>query len=277
VDRISFHGRGLHTGEPCAVTLVRTPGPVCFASNGEQVSREQLEVVRAQYGVRVRGPKGRPDIDLVEHLFAAFAGLAIQHGVTVHVQGPEIPLLDGSAYELAMALRALGAPRSAPRLRVVQAGEVLAGESRYSFEPGNAVEITVEVHYDVARLGRQRASWDGGSERFLAELARARTFGFRRQYAELRALGRAKRVDPRSVMVLEADGSVAPPGAPPGEAELARHKLLDLLGDLYFFGGPPLGKLVARRPGHRANHQAARQALEYGLLVRTGALRNGTE
>jgi len=276
MDRIAFHGYGLHTGKRCAVTLIRAPGPVCFIVAGEEISREQMQVQRAEYGVRVTALGGRLDVDLVEHLFAAFAGLGVQGGIMVQVEGPEIPLLDGGSREFGAALCALGAPRAAPRLRVVQAGEVVAGESRYSFEPADGTQISVEIDFDCDTIGVQRANWDGSPTRFLSEIAPARTFGFRLQYESLAALGRARRVDPRAVMVIEPDGSITPPGAPPGELEFARHKLLDLLGDLYLFGGPPLGRVTARRPGHRANHQAIAQALEYGLLERAGGVENST-
>ena len=132
----------------------------------------------------------------------------------------------------------------------------------------------VEIEFDCPAIGVQRATWDGTPERFASELAPARTFGFRKQYDELRAMGRARHVDPRSVIVLEGDGTVIGPGTPPTDGEFARHKLLDLLGDLYLFGGPPLGRMSARRPGHRANHQAVRQALEYGLLERVTSVEN---
>ncbi len=272
MDRISFHGRGLHSGNQCSVALIRTPGPVCFVHGAEQVAREQLVVTQAEYGVRVGSKGGHLDVDLVEHLLGALGGLGVQSGVSIVVEGAEIPLLDGGAEELACALRALAPPRGRPLLRVAQAGEVLVGESRFSFEPASTVDLAVSIEFDSPGIGAQSASWDGTVERFMAELAPARTFGFRSQYGELQAIGRAQHVDPRAVMVVEPDGSVASPGAAATHLEFARHKLLDLIGDLYLFGGPPLGKLAARRPGHRANHQAVHQAIEYGLLERLPAL-----
>lgn len=272
MDRISFHGRGLHSGDRCSVTLIRTPGPVCFVNGAEQVAREQLVVKQMDYGVRVASDHGGVDVDLVEHLLAAFGGLGIQSGVSVAVEGPEVPLLDGGAQELACALQALAPPRSRPLLRVAQAGEVLVGESRYSFEPGSTVGVAVSIEFDSPGIGAQSASWDGTVDKFMAELAPARTFGFRSQHGELQAIGRAQHVDPRAVMVIEDDGTVASPGAAASNLEFARHKLLDLIGDLFLFGGPALGKVAARRPGHRANHQAVRQAIEYGLLERLPAL-----
>jgi UDP-3-O-[3-hydroxymyristoyl] N-acetylglucosamine deacetylase len=70
------------------------------------------------------------------------------------------------------------------------------------------------------------------------------------------------------VLIFELDGSVASPGRPAADRELARHKLLDLLGDAYLLGGPPIGSISALRPGHAANQRALREALASGLVAR---------
>ncbi len=266
MEKIILHGAGLHSGAPCSVALRRGFGEVRFVNRAGDATCAELEVVRADHGVQVRAPAIQLELDLVEHLLGALAGLSVRRGIAIEVDGPEVPLLDGGARELALALAALSPPRSPPKLRVAQAGDVHVGASRYTFEPAEDVCIEVQVEFDG--IGPERASWDGSPERFLAEIAPARTFGFRRDAAGLRARGRAAHVDPRAVIVLEDDGSVAPPAEPRGDGELARHKLLDLLGDCFLFGGPARGRLVAFRPGHAATQRAIRQALEYGLLVR---------
>jgi UDP-3-O-[3-hydroxymyristoyl] N-acetylglucosamine deacetylase len=256
----------LHTGESCSVTLRRAPGPVCFERGTEQACRDELEIVRADRGVRVRSSALGLDVDLVEHLFASLAGLSVQSGIAIGVEGPELPLLDGGALELALAIRALEPPRNPPRLRVASEGRLEIDGSEYAFSPGAGVQLEIEV--DFQAIGRQRASWDGSVARFFADIAPARTFGFRREAALLRARGRAAYVDPHSVLIIEDDGSVAAPAGPARPNEFARHKLLDLIGDLYLFGGPAVGKLSALRPGHAHNHAAVRQALGLGILIR---------
>lgn len=230
-------------------------------------SLDELSVVRADRGVQVRSESGLV-IDLVEHLLAAMAGLSIRRGLEVELQGPEVPLLDGGALELGRALGALDPPRDPPSLRVAQAGDIHVDGTRYAFEPGDSVEIEVDVEF--RGVGAESARWNGDAGEFLEEIASARTFGFADEAEELRQAGRAARVDPHAVIVLEPDGSVAPPAEPPRPEELARHKLLDLMGDLYLFGGPPIGRLRASRPGHRKNQRAVQQALQYGLLERLG-------
>jgi UDP-3-O-[3-hydroxymyristoyl] N-acetylglucosamine deacetylase len=266
VDQVVFHGRGLHSGERCAVTLRRAPGPFVFEYEDDEISRNELELVRTDRGVCVRAPNRGFEVDLVEHLFAALAGLHVQSGIAVRVRGPELPLLDGGALELAAAVRALDPPRSAPRLRVTRAETIEVGESRYEFRPHPGVRIELDAVF-APPFGTARAAWDGSAAQFFRDIAPARTFGWRNEGLALRARGRAAHVDPYSVIVLEDDGSVLPPGRAPEPSELARHKLLDLLGDSYFYGGPPLGSLFAHRPGHQRTHAALQEALARELLA----------
>jgi UDP-3-O-[3-hydroxymyristoyl] N-acetylglucosamine deacetylase len=267
VEEIVFHGRGLHSGEQCAVALTRRPGPLCFETRKGQATREQLEVIRADHGVCVRAKGLGLEVDLIEHLFAAFGGLGVQQGIRIQVlRGREIPLLDGAALEFAAAVKALAPPRSAPRLRVVRAGEVVVGESSYTFGPADSVRVAVRVQFPGREV--EHASWDGSAAGFFREIATARTFGFRRDVAMLRARGRAAHVDVNSVLVLEEDGSIAKATSPARPGELARHKMLDLIGDLFLYGGPLLGALTADRPGHARTHDAVRRALSQGLVQR---------
>ncbi len=264
---VKLRGVGLHSGAACSLTLHRADGAVCFAAAGGLATREDLSVVRADRGVCVSAAAVALEVDLVEHLFAALGGLGVQHGIVIEVEGPELPLLDGSALALARAVQSLSPPLSPPSLYVARPGVIELGESRYDFKTAAAAGITVDVEF--APLPPESAHWDGTPDAFVGSIAAARTFGFRREYASLRAAGRAAHVDPASVLVLEEDGSVAPGSPPLVPRELARHKLLDLVGDLYLWGGPPRGLVHAVRPGHARTHQAVRRALGEGLLART--------
>ncbi len=265
MDLVGFHGVGLRSGNTCSVILSRVPGPLTFVANGVEWHRETIrpQIVGSRLGVAL--PGGR-EVDGLAPLLAALAGLGIQHGIRVDIEGPELPLLDGGSRELALALRALAPPRDAPRLRVVQSGEVIAGTSRFSFEPGASGDVAVTVAVAEGTTDQQRAAWSGSPQAFIAELASARLYdssapddrsGFRH------APGAA----PDTVLVLHPDGQPPPADLAPRPDELARHRLLDLLADLYLFGGPPLGKIRCWQPEHGATHHAIRQALEFGLLA----------
>lgn len=217
--------------------------------------------------MRIGPPEGAFEIESVEHLFAALGAWPVSRGLELRVTGGEVPLADGGAARFAEAVSALDPPRGSTRLMIARAGTVEVGESTYAFEPGPEPTLAVEVHFEARNIGTERASWDGSFDRFVSDLAWARTFGFRRDAHAMFAEGRALGADPRAVMVLDDDGRVEPPAAPARPSEFARHKLLDMIGDFYFFGGPPRGAVYAKKPGHAATHRAVAAALEKGLLV----------
>lgn len=248
--------------------LSRAPGVVHFDTAHGHVGLEGLYIARTDRGVKVAARAAELELDLVEHLFSAFGGLGIYEGVAIRAFGPELPLLDGGAQSFASALKALGVSPRAPRLHVARPARLALGDSVYDFAPSRSRHLT--VHVEFAGRGEESASWDGTVAQFLKNIAPARTFGFRSEHRLLSSQGRAAHVDPHSVLILEEDGSVLPPAVPPSADELARHKLLDLVGDLYFFGGPPVGSLNASRPGHTATHAVVRQALDDGILERVG-------
>ena len=265
MDYVTFSGRGLHSGERCMLRLRRAVGPFRFERGGEQATRDELRVVRTDHGVCVEAEAIGMRIDLVEHLFSALAGLGIQDDVAAEVHGPEIPVLDGAALELALALRGLRLPRRPPRLCIVQSASIEVGSARYELSPGDGVEVHVEAAF--APLAPQHASWSSSPDLYISQIAPARTFGFQRDAPALQRAGRAQHVDPNVVVVLDDSGVPIAPFGRLRPNELARHKLLDLLGDLYLYGGPLLGTLRAFRPGHTANHELVRQAMRAGVIA----------
>jgi len=277
---IRLEGYALHRGVPTAVTLTACEGPITFEQGGRRAHLSALTVRRSDAGVTLTDGHGL-ELDLVEHLLAALAGLGIRRGVTAVVEGEELPILDGGARAFAEALTSLDLPARVPEpapLVVRRPGCLAEGESSYVFDTGQETEVSVEVVFDHPAIGAQRASWDGSSRSFLESIAPARTFGFRADARALWQCGRAELAthssDPfaikafaRAVVVY---GQVAPvPSSgepPPSDGEIARHKLLDLIGDFALYGGPPQGRVLARRPGHTASHRIIREAFSLGIL-----------
>jgi UDP-3-O-[3-hydroxymyristoyl] N-acetylglucosamine deacetylase len=274
---VRLEGFALHAGTRTAVTLRRHDGPLAFEREGHRANVDALRVVRTDFGVGVADDRGF-ELDLVEHLFAAFAGLGIRAGILASVEGPELPILDGGARAFGDALASLEVPVAPPALVVARRGLLEIEESSYAFEPGPAIEVGVEVRFEHPAIGTQRATWDGDAGTFRASIAPARTFGFASDRDALAARGRAG---------LAAEGDAATRGAGAAafreavivfdasseaprmlEAEIAKHKLLDLIGDLALHGGPPQGRIFARRPGHTATHAVVRRALDSGILAR---------
>jgi UDP-3-O-[3-hydroxymyristoyl] N-acetylglucosamine deacetylase len=261
-------GLGLHSGAPSRVVLRRQTGPVRLEACGVEARIDQLAVVSTSRATTVEAHGGALRVATVEHAFAALAGLGVYEGVTLAVDGPEMPFLDGACATWCDALDRLRLAPGRPRLRVAREAAVEIGTSRYEFRPGPRVDVEVRLElegWDESRVIPE-ARWHGEAVDFRLRIAAARTFVLARDIDELVAGGLARHVDPESVVVLAPD-AILHAGRPFSPDEPARHKLLDLVGDLYASGGPPLGCLRAVRPGHAANALAAARARAEGIVV----------
>jgi UDP-3-O-[3-hydroxymyristoyl] N-acetylglucosamine deacetylase len=258
--QVVLTGRGLHTGEDARVTVRRGDAAIDTTLNGSPLSEwrpvpalRSTAIARADVQVRT-----------VEHLFAALAGLRWRRGVAIELEGNEAPILDGCAATWTTALRALDVAPSGPRIRVLRRERIEVEASLYELSPGDHPHVSVELELDDPRVARD-ASWDGDPLDFASRVATARTFCLASEVDALARLGLASHVTPEMVVVLGDEILAA--GRPFEPDEPARHKLLDLVGDLFLHGGPPLGHVHARRPGHWATHEALRIATERGALA----------
>ena len=263
-------GRGLHTGGLSSVRFERCAGPVVVRAGGRDTRIEDLRALESARSTTVSLPDGST-IATVEHVLAALGGLGIRDGVAVIVEGGEMPLADGGARAYADALVALDVPASPPSLHVVRDGVIETGASRYEFvvnaDP-SATTLEIRIDFGDVRIA-ESASWHGDPSDFIARIAPARTFGFEHELDDLLARGLATHVTPESVVVF-GEGRVLASGRAYSADEPARHKLLDLIGDLYLYGGPPRGDVRVVRPGHAATHEVMHRALAIGLVVRRG-------
>jgi len=259
-----LEGVGLHTGAASRVVLTARPGPVVLRSAGVEARISELSVVSSERSTTVQAHEGRLRVATVEHAFAALAGLGIRSDVVMDVEGPEMPLLDGGSRVWCEALASLGVSPAAPRLRITRAASVEVGASRYELTPGSGVDLQVVVELENALVG-PFARWNGDVEDFIRRIAPARTFAQTRDLDELATMGLSRHVAPEAVVLLTPE-AVHSFGRSFTPDEPACHKLLDLVGDSYLFGGPPIGRLRAIRPGHRANAAAFAQAVEQGVF-----------
>jgi UDP-3-O-[3-hydroxymyristoyl] N-acetylglucosamine deacetylase len=255
-------GQGLHTGAPAAVAFERADGPISIAQHGMTRPLSATYVVDATRSTTIGA--GTLLVKTVEHALAALAGLGLHRGVRIVVEGAELPLADGCAASFCDALVSLGVERSPPLLTITRAEEIRVGESRYVFEPHDGVALEVHIEFDDPRIAKT-ARWDGDPRDFRERIAVARTFGFAHEVEALAARGLASHVAPDSVIVFAPD-AVLFSGRPFEADEPARHKLLDLAGDLFVHGGPPIGRVIAHRPGHAATHAAVARARSMGVV-----------
>jgi UDP-3-O-[3-hydroxymyristoyl] N-acetylglucosamine deacetylase len=240
-------GRGLHRGQAATLRLRRAPGPVTL--NG--VSIRDLVLTSTARSTSVNG------IGTVEHLFAALEARSIREGLAIELDGPEMPLADGGALAFFEAI-----PEVAPGARPIIVQDAMI--DGYTFRRAPSVTVEVAVDFGDERIA-PHAAWHGDPADFRARIAPARTFGFDHELGALLESGLAHQVRPETVLVFTS-AEVLCAGRPYERDEPARHKLLDLLGDLYLHGGAPIGFLRAEKPGHERTHRIMRRALDAGVV-----------
>ncbi|HEU5153610.1 MAG TPA: UDP-3-O-acyl-N-acetylglucosamine deacetylase [Gemmatimonadales bacterium] len=254
---VELVGVGLHTG--AQVTTRCCPAP---AGNGIVFRRTDLpDQPRIPTRLDCIGATARRTqlrrngvtLDTVEHLLAAVAAEELDD-LMVEVNGPELPILDGSFQPWIDALRAGGQgeqPGEPDRLRLEESINFKDGDSEYRAVPGNSTLLSVTIEWPHPSIGRQSADLELTPDSFRREIAAARTFGFASEVAALRREGLLKGATPECAVVLP-EGPVNH-GALRWPNEFARHKLGDLAGDLMLLGGRLLARIEATRPSHRGN------------------------
>jgi UDP-3-O-[3-hydroxymyristoyl] N-acetylglucosamine deacetylase len=255
---VVFRGVGLHTGQPVEVTL----SPAAVESGITFLLADGIEIpALAEYVVdtsraTVLGRNG-VTVSTVEHLLSALVGLGITN-LVISVEGPEVPILDGSALPFVRAIREAGLLSQGLPAREFRLPELhlVEGESRLSLLPGDDFSVDVTIDFRPP-IGRQHFSGTLPADRYEHEIAPARTFGYLDEVEALRARGLALGGSLENAILFGADGPLRPLRI---ADEPVRHKVLDLVGDFALCGAPLRGKIIAYKSGHRL-HARAVQAI----------------
>jgi UDP-3-O-[3-hydroxymyristoyl] N-acetylglucosamine deacetylase len=250
-SEISFEGIGLHTGRYAKVTLK----PASRDEGITFVRTDKNTVIKAigSNGVRIR---------TIEHMMAALAGLGIDN-VYVEVEGPEIPILDGSSTELISVLLRAGIAKQGkkrPYLMIKRPVILDDGHSKIAVLPYNGRRITYSIYFNHYGFGEQMLSLDLDEETFVSDIAPARTFGFLKDIEYLRTNGLAQGGSLDNAISLGENGVLNASGLR-FKDEFVRHKVLDSIGDFALLGFPIYGHMVASRSGHSANIKFVKKLL----------------
>ncbi|MSP81518.1 MAG: UDP-3-O-[3-hydroxymyristoyl] N-acetylglucosamine deacetylase [Alphaproteobacteria bacterium] len=262
---VTFHGVGLHDGVVATVTL--RPGR---ADGGIQFRRidlgDRAPPIPARHShvveTRLRTSIGSADgvtVATVEHLMAALAGLEIDNAV-IEIDGPELPIMDGSAAPFVALIDAVGlVAQDAPRrgIRVLKLVRVDHGAAHASLEPGEGLVLDLAIDHAGTPIGRQHDIVAVTPRSFRTMIAPARTYGFLDDVDALRAAGFGRGGSLDNAVVVARD-RVLNPGGLRHANEFVRHKILDALGDLYLAGAPLIGRFIGRRSGHGLNNALLR-------------------
>jgi UDP-3-O-[3-hydroxymyristoyl] N-acetylglucosamine deacetylase len=271
---VTLTGTALHSGRPARVVLrpASAEHGVWFrrtdlAGSGDRMIPALWDAVTpSRLCTRIENSSGAA-VATIEHLMAAIAGCGL-HNVLVDVDGPELPIMDGSsapfvAAILGRGLRRLAAPVRA--LRVLRPVEVRRGDALARLEPAPTLEIDFRIDFADAAIGRQHKRLEMANGTFVHQLADARTFCRRADVDAMHAMGLALGGTLQNAVVVDG-AQVLTPGGLRHDDEAVRHKMLDALGDLALAGAPLLARYVGVRAGH-----AMTNALLRALFADPGA------
>jgi UDP-3-O-[3-hydroxymyristoyl] N-acetylglucosamine deacetylase len=254
--RAELSGLGLHSGAPVSLTLAPAPpdSGIVFVSGGEEIPARPEFVVDTTMNTSL-GRGGRR-IGTVEHLMAALAGCGIDN-VRVEVEGPEVPIMDGSAEPFVRVIREAGIHEQRyPRrfLMIRKAIAVVEGDKLARLSPARgkfSINYTIDFRHPL--ITDQNLRVDMNERSFQREVARARTFGFKRDVERLHSAGLARGGSLANAVVVD-DFNILNPEGLRFPDEFVRHKVLDAVGDLALLGMPIIGHLTAVKSGHHLNH-----------------------
>jgi UDP-3-O-[3-hydroxymyristoyl] N-acetylglucosamine deacetylase len=262
-DHVAVSGIGVHSGQP--VTLTLHPGDddsgivfqrVSADGSVDREIRADVRAVTATELATVLGDAKGPLCSTAEHLLAALRGLNVDN-VIVELDGPEVPIMDGSAAAFVDALDQAGlTARALPRryIEVLKPVRVSKGDAFGELRPyEHGFRVEAEIEFDHPLIGKQALSLDIEPKTFREEIARARTFGFMKDVAKLWSAGYALGASFDNTLVVSEDRVLNPEGLRFAD-EFVRHKVLDALGDLALAGQPLLAAYKTVRGGHKLNH-----------------------
>jgi UDP-3-O-[3-hydroxymyristoyl] N-acetylglucosamine deacetylase len=216
----------------------------------------------------VLGDASGPLVSTAEHVLAALSGLGVDNAV-LEIDGPEAPIMDGSAAPFVAAIDGVGlATLAQPRryIKVLKPVRVAMGDAFGEIAPNpRGFRIEAEVEFDHALIGRQSLAVDIKADTFRREIARARTFGFMRDVTTLWNSGYALGASLENTLVVSENRILNPEGLRFPD-EFVRHKILDAVGDLALGGAPLLATYRSVRGGHKLNH-----AVLCALMAAAGA------
>src|ERR1700759_1365722 len=250
-------GVGVHSGLPVNLTI----GPASVDAGfifvrGDREVQATVDTVIATDFATVLGDGQGPIVSTVEHVLAALRGMGVDNA-TIEIDGPEAPIMDGSAAAFVTAIEQAGiVSQSAPRrfIQVTKPVQVAMGDSFGELRPyASGFRAEVEINFANPVIGHQKYALELSAEGFRREVSRARTFGCMNDVARLWSAGFALGASFENSVVFDDDRLLNPEGLRYAD-ECARHKVLDVIGDLALAGLPLRGAFRSVRGGHKINH-----------------------
>jgi UDP-3-O-[3-hydroxymyristoyl] N-acetylglucosamine deacetylase len=258
---VSCDGVGLHSGDPVSLTIrpaaIDTGIVFRRLDAGAEIRAIWSNTVDSALRSVLSNREG-VSINTIEHLMAAFAGSGIDNAI-VELDGPELPILDGSAAPfLTMIDRAGTRPQDAARraIKILKPIRVAGNGASAELIPDHGFSMSFAIDFDTPLIRRQDLALTVEADTFRAELSRARSFCMFDEIERMKAAGLARGGSLDNAVVIDGDRVMNVGGLRYAD-EPVRHKLLDAVGDLYLAGGP----LIGHFRGHRSGHALTRRLL----------------
>ena len=259
---VKASGVGMHSGEKVTLTLrpaAKNTGIIFRRLDLEPVQQIPAlaeNVTDTTLGTTIA--KKNASVMTVEHILAAFAGLGIDNAL-IDLQGPEVPIMDGSSASFIFLIESAGIQEqnaSKKFLRIKEKVRVEDGEKFAEFKPYNGYRISFEIDFDhpMVKSNLTKLSVDFSTLTFLKEISRARTFGFLKEIETLRSNNLALGGSLDNAIVLD-DYRILNQDGLRYQDELVRHKILDVVGDLYLMGHILVGEFNGYKSGHELNNK----------------------
>ena len=261
----AFTGVGLHGGE--AVRMVVRPAKadhgvwfrrIDLADRDPMVPARWDAVTPSRLCTVIENADG-VSVSTIEHIMAALAGFAI-HNALIEIDGPEVPILDGSSVPFIAGFLAAGIEEQdqpVRAVRVLKPVEVREGDAVARLEPADMLEIDFRIDFEDRAIGVQSRRLNMANGAFVRELSDSRTFCRQSDVEAMRARGLALGGTLENAVVFDGDQVLSPGGLRHAD-EPVRHKMLDAVGDLALAGGPILGRYVGERAGHALTNRLLR-------------------
>ncbi|MBI5644429.1 MAG: UDP-3-O-acyl-N-acetylglucosamine deacetylase [Deltaproteobacteria bacterium] len=269
-NKIEFSGIGLHTGHEINVKILPAKEDTGIVFIRKDVPSSPFikaaaeNVVATNYATTI-GKRGVA-VSTIEHLMAAFYGLGVDNAV-VEIDGPEVPIMDGSASHFIDMIETSGLKQleSLKKYLVIKEPIKVADRDKYVIiSPSEDNEFIVDYSIDFAHPFLTKQSFSGlfSGDVFRDGVGRARTFGFLRDLEMLRKNGLAKGGSLDNAIVI-SDTEILNEEGLRYPDEFVRHKVLDLMGDISLVGAPVIGQIKAHRSGHELNHRLVQEILKW--------------
>lgn len=262
-NTFTVKGIGVHSGAPVTMTIGPAPASagIAFIRTDVKFKRNIIparwfNVTETRLCTVIANPEG-VSVSTIEHLMSAFAALGVDNAF-VEIDGPEVPIMDGSALAFIEAISAAGLARQTAARRVMRIKKTVAWKEdgkEVTLSPSEVSAFSFEIDFDNKTVGRQKYAHMLDETGYSRDIAPARTFGFLHEVEALRKMGLARGGSLDNAIVINGDKIMNKDGLR-FQNEFVRHKILDAIGDIYLAGAQLIGRYHGIKAGHAMNNKA---------------------